>query len=418
MLLRIMHRYRVLSVWMICGLLHTVTVHAGTGIVDHEFSGRLSAVSRWFPESALHPDQRSHASGFVAVPNLFLEDEAGRILIFTPFFRFDSADAQRTRFDLREAFILLSGALGKGEWELRLGIDRLFWGVVESRHLVDIVNQIDLIEHPNEKTRIGQPLAYLTWSADWGVVELLGLPYHRARTFPGRHGRLRGSLIVDDSFREYESSSGKWHPDFAARFSHSVGLVDFGVSAFLGTAREPFFGLCTDCGDQPALYPIYDQIRQFGLDTQLTTGPWLFKLETIRRSGARNLLNMEEDFTAFVLGGEYSFYSLWNSDTDLTLFAEWDRDGRGRRATNFFENDLFLAARLALNDVQSTELFASVLNDMGRDQRIFTVELSRRLTDTWSINLEAIAISDIDEADLYYDLRRDSFVQFNLNYSF
>lgn len=415
---RLLLRYTALGVWMIHGLFCTFAAFAGTGIVVHDFSGRLSAVSRWFPESALHPEQRSHASGFVAIPNLYLEDEAGRSLNLTPFFRYDSADAQRTRFDLREAYILLFGALGSGEWELRLGIDRLFWGVVESRNLVDIVNQVDLIEHPNEKTRIGQPLAYVTWSADWGVLELLGLPYHRARTFPGRHGRLRGSLIVDDNYREYESSSGKWHPDFAARYSHSAGLLDFGISAFNGTAREPFFGLCTDCGDQPVLYPVYDQIRQFGLDTQLTTGPWLFKLEAIRRSGARNLLNMEENYTAFVLGGEYTFFTLWNSDIDLTLFAEWDRDGRGRRATNFFENDLFLAARIALNDVQGTEFFTSVLNDVGRDQRIFTVEMSRRLSDTWSVNLEAVSVSNIDEAEIYYDLRRDSFIQCNLNYNF
>ncbi len=419
--------------------MYPASSHGQAGIAEIDFTGRVTAESRWFPRSALFPGQGTHASGFVAEPNLYLEDEAGRVLNVTPFFRYDSADGRRTHFDLREAYLLLSGALGDGEWELRLGIDRVFWGVVESRHLVDIVNQIDLVEHPDEKTRMGQPMAYVTWSSDWGVVELLGMPYHRKRTFPGSKGRLRASLVIDSDRVEYEHEFGKWHPDFAARYSHTVGLLDFGASIFDGTAREPALGLCLDCGSPPGpagqaglagspgppgltstpvLYPIYDQIRQYGLDAQWTTGSLLLKLEAIRRSGARNLAGLEEAFNAFVLGGEYTFFSLWESEADLTLFAEWDRDGRGRRATNFYENDLFAALRLMLNDVQGTEMTVSVLHDLDKNQRIYGLELARRLTDTLSLDLGAVAITNIDPDDLYYDLRRDSFVQLGISYHF
>jgi len=166
------------------------------------------------------------------------------------------------------------------------------------------------------------------------------------------------------------------------------------------------------------LYSTYERIRQFGVDAQWTTGALLLKLEAIRRTGARNLLSREEDFNAFVLGGEYAFFSVLGSDADLTLFVEWDRDGRGRNATNFYENDLFAALRFMLNDVQGTEMTASVLHDLDRSQRIYGLELARRLSDTWSANLEVIAITNIDESDLYYDLRRDGFVQFSLNYHF
>ena len=427
---RITLRLLCFGVCLIGVSVYTVSSRAQAAIAEIDFTGLLSAESRWFPQSALFPDQGTHASGFVAIPNLYLEDEAGRVLSITPFFRYDSADARRTHFDLREAYILLTGALGNGEWELRLGMDRVFWGVVESRHLVDIVNQIDLVEHPDEKTRMGQPMAYVTWSSNWGVLELLGMTYHRARTFPGSSGRLRASLIVDDERVEYEGSSGKWHPDFAARYSHTLGLMDFGVSVFDGTAREPTLGLCLDCGGQPgqpgqssppgppALFPTYERIRQFGVDAQWTTGSLLLKLEAIRRTGARNLLSREEDYNAFVVGGEYSFFSLLDSDADLTVFVEWDRDGRGRRATNFYENDLFGALRFMLNDVQGTEVTASVLHDLDRGQRIYGFKMARRLADAWSVNLESVAISNIDASDLYYDLRRDGFVQFSLDYHF
>ena len=61
-------------------------------------------------------------------------------------------------------------------------------------------------------------------------------------------------------------------------------------------------------GSEFVLAPYYEQIRQFGLDMQLTTGPWLLKLEAIHRAGAQNrrldqYLNYEEeDYAAFIVG--------------------------------------------------------------------------------------------------------------------
>ena len=257
--------------------------------IDHEFSGRINLESRWFPEAGAHPGQRAHASGFVAVPKLYLEDAAGRSLTLAPFFRYDNTDSRRTHADLREAYLLLFGAIGAGEWELRVGVDQVFWGVTESQHLVDIVNQVDLVEHPAGEAKLGQPMVYLTWSSDWGVMEILGLPYHRARTFPGQAGRLRLPLVVEAEQVEYESEAKERHVDFAARYSHSFGLLDMGVSAFNGTSREPALKLLLDPNGAPTLGQYYAQIRQFGLDAQLTVGSWLFKLEAIQRTGARNL---------------------------------------------------------------------------------------------------------------------------------
>ena len=409
-------------VWILA-LVFAVEARAGTEI-DHEFSGRLNAESRWFPEAGAHAGQRSLASGFVAVPELYLEDAAGRSLTLAPFFRYDNADSRRTYADLREAYLLLFGEIGDGEWELRAGVDQVFWGVTESQHLVDIVNQVDFVEHPAGEAKLGQPMVHFTWSSDWGVMEILGLPYHRARTFPGRAGRLRLPLVVEDEHVEYESEAKERHVDFAARYSHSFGLLDMGVSAFNGTSREPALKLLLDRSGAPAaLGQYYAQIRQFGLDAQLTVGSWLFKLEAIQRIGARNLSGREEDYVASVFGGEYTFYSVFGSAADLSLLGEWNYDGRGRNATpsrspNTLENDLFCAVRLAFNDVQSSEIVASMLGDVDRATRVLAVALERRLADQWSVNLEAIYLLSIDEADIHYETRRDSFIDLSLVYNF
>ena len=65
---------------------------------------------------------------------------------------------------------------GENTWELRLGLDRVFWGVAELHNLVDVVNQLDLVEHPRDRHKLGQPMAHLTISGSWGVAETLLLP--------------------------------------------------------------------------------------------------------------------------------------------------------------------------------------------------------------------------------------------------
>ena len=178
-----------------------------------------------------------------------------------------------------------------------------------------------------------------------------------------------------------------------------------------------------DSSGMPVFVQHYDQIRQFGLDAQLTVGSWLFKLEAMQRAGARNLLGMEEDYVASVFGGEYTFYSVFDSAVDVSLLGEWNYDGRGRNATpsrspNTLENDFFFATRIAFNDVQSTEIVASILGDAGRSTRALFVELDRRLSDQLSLDIEAIHLLSIDKADIHYDTRRDSFVDLRLTYNF
>ena len=419
-------RLHVLLSAPLCLLLSVLatSAQADNGIGDLiEISGRVSTETRLYPETGAHPDQRSHASGIAAEATAYVEDDEGTSLTITPFFRYDAGDPERTHADLREAFVLMYGDVGEDEWELRLGVDRVFWGVVESRPLIDIVNQTDLVEHPDEKTKMGQLMAHVTWSGDWGALELFGMSWHRPRTFPGRHGRLRSELVVDQTLTSYEASAEEWHLDLAGRFSASFGPLDVGLSVFDGTSREPTL-LPTLVGSGLVLAPHYELIRQFGLDSQLTTGPWLLKLEAIHRTGAQNtrldqnLRYEEEDYTALVLGGEYTIYSPWELDADLSLLAEWTYDGRGRWATNAFENDLLLVARLGLNDEQSTELLVSLLSSLDNSSRVLGAEFRRRLSDNWSLHVEAAAYMGVDEDDAMYAARRDSYLGVNLDYNF
>ncbi len=443
------------AIWVVA-LVIAVEAHAEIEIAAWELSGRVSLEGRAFPKTGIDASQRSYTTGFVVEPKLYLEEAEGSSFTLVPFFRYDSVDSVRTHWDLREAYALLFGELGEGEWEVRLGVDRVFWGVAESQHLVDIINQIDFLEHPNGEITLGQPMVHVTWTGDWGALEFFGLPYHRARRSLGRGGRLRFAALLDDERVEYESGAEEWHPDFAARYSHSFGPLDIGVSVFNGTSREATL-ICMppDCAptgvsDHSNVFiPYYAQIRQFGLDAQLTLDAWLFKLEAMHRSGERNALGREqeygqayyaveegaggfddlvgtlrkEEYVAAVVGGEYTFYSVFGSTADVGLLAEWNYDERGRQALPrrqpmTLDNDFFLGARLAFNDVESTEITAAFSTDASRDTHTLGVEFDRRLFDQWSLHVEANMILSIDPLDVQYVGRRDGFFEFHLEYNF
>ncbi|MCY4612158.1 MAG: hypothetical protein OXB94_00845 [Nitrospira sp.] len=444
------------AIWLAASVL-AVEAQAEIEFAAWELSGRVSLESRYFPRTGIDPShQSSNTNGFVVEPKLYVEEAEGSSFTLVPFFRYDSADSVRTHWDLREAYVLLFGELGEGEWEVRVGADRVFWGVAESQHLVDIVNQIDFLEHPNGEVTLGQPMMHVTWTADWGTFEFFGLPYHRPRIYPGQGGRLRFAGLLDDDRVEYESGAEEWHPDFAARYSHSFGPLDIGLSMFNGTSREASL-ICMPPACQPTgvsdpsnvWIPYYAQIRQFGLDAQLTLDAWLFKFEAMHRSGDRNAFGREqeygkayqaaavgaggfddlvgtlreEEYVAAVVGGEYTFYSVFGSTADLGLLAEWNYDERGRKALPrrqpmTLDNDFFVGAHLAFNDVESTEITAAFFTDASRATRTVGVEFDRRLSDQWSLHAESSLILSMDPDDIQWVGRRDSFFEFHLEYNF
>ena len=397
------------------GIVASLLVASATGIGADtlDFSGEAGFEARWFPQSPLFEGQRSTTTGLVIEPTLYGEIAERTSLTVSFLYRYDSADAHRTHGDLREAYLMTYGDWGNASWEIRFGVGRVFWGVAELNNIVDIVNQLDLVEHPRNRPKLGQPLVHLTLAGTWGTLESFLLPYHRTRTFPGTAGRLRSRFLIEDEAL-YEDSSENRNVDFAVRYTNSVGLLDFGVSVFDGTSREPSFVVSgetdTSAFMQGSLTPYYEQIRQMGIDAQFTTEQVLYKFEAADIVGARNLFAEEESYRAFILGAEHSVYSLFGSAASLTLLGEWHYDDRGSRATSVWANDLFIAGFLSLNDVPGTEFVAGLLGDIDHDYRALNLEFKRRLTSNWSLRVESIVILSSDPMDLTYDGRRDSFL--------
>lgn len=328
--------------------------------------------------------------------------------VFTPFLRIDGHDKQRSHFDIRE----LNWTSVHQDWEITVGVGKVFWGVTESQHLVDIINQTDLVESTDGEEKLGQPMFRLGLVQDWGNIDLFILPGFRERTFPSRNARLRTAIPVDISEAEYESSRGRNNIDAAIRWFHTLGDWDIGLSHFSGTSREPDFRLSTDGSGRPVLIPVYMTIDQTSLDVQATKGDWLWKLELISRNG------QGDRYTAATGGFEYTLYGIFESSADLGLITEYLYDDRGDAASSPFEDDLFLGARLAMNDEASSELLAGTIIDLQNNSRVFSVEASRRFGDDLKLNLEGRFFSNIDNNDPLTSFRQDDFIQLELAWYF
>lgn len=384
-----------------------------------EFTGSISAEARLFGYDAVNPGQRRHTGSLFGEVEYRQEwDAVGRVTI-RPFLRLDSADRRRTHFDLREAsWFRAFRDTAVGDFDLEVGVGKVFWGVTESRHLVDIINQTDLIEYPDEEEKLGQPMIHLAIPRDWGVVELFVLPGFRTRTFPGRNGRLRSALVVDTGDPVFESGARRAHVDFATRYSNAVGPVDFGFAWFHGTTREPAFLLGADSGGRPVLIPFYQQIDQFSLDAQLTTGPWLLKLEALYRRGQNDRQGREDAYFASVSGFEYTFFGILGTGMDLGVLSEWHYDDRGARALTPFDNDLFVGLRWTANDPQDSTILAGIIQDIGSPARFFFLEASRRIGESWTLAIEGALFAGQSSSELLFAERRDDYIQITWTYNF
>jgi hypothetical protein len=374
-----------------------------------ELSGFIAGDVRVFPRSPAHTGQSNAVlnPSLVVLPEFRYEWNGGsdRITVI-PFAQLDAQDKERTHFDLRELNWLHVGE----NWDLRLGFDKVFWGVTESRHLVDIINQTDRVEDPDEEDKLGQPMIRLALHLDWGSLSFFFLPAFRERTFPGRKGRLRSAIPVDTDRPVYESSLEEWHPDLAVRWTHVLGDWDIGLAHFWGTGREP--RLLPGIGGSK-LIPHYDLIHQTSLDVQATKGSWLWKLEAITRGGQGNR------FGALVAGFEYTFVGVFGTAADLGVLGEYIYDGRGDGApATAFDDDFFAGARLVLNDPQSTEILAGPTVDRRTQATFLNVEAIRRIGDRWTIELEARAFINVPPSDVLFALRRDDYIGIRLAWYF
>ncbi len=145
------------------------------------------------------------------------------------------------------------------------------------------------------------------------------------------------------------------------------------------------------------------------MDVQYTREAWLWKLEALVREG------QGDTFGAVVAGFEYTRYQIGGSDGDLGLLVEYLHDARDASApVTVFDNDVFVGARWARNDIQDTSVLGGAIIDMNDGSTLLSVEAERRLGDSWKLEAELRWLVDVDERNTLSALRQDSHLRLSL----
>jgi len=370
---------------------------------DWEVTGFVEWETRLFQQSPLNSAQHGGVGLSLAIEPEFYREWADGDYRFLgkPFYRFDVRDSERSHFDIRDLYVQKLS----DQWEIKAGVSKVFWGVTESQHLVDVINQTDLVENFDIEDKLGQPMIDFTYLSDIGTFDLFYLPYFRARTFSGPDGRFRPNPAVDGELATYESDWEEWQPDVSLRWSQVLGEFDVGAHYFYGTSRDPLLQPATG-GSR--LQPVYNLMHQVGLDVQWTHDAWLLKFEGIHRSGRG------QQFQGVATGYEYTLYQIFGSNSDLGVLTEYHYDSRGSSALTPFNNDFFFGTRLAMNDEKDTALLAGGFWDHRNGTSALRLEFERRLGSSYTLELELEKFVKTDRRDLFRSFHRDSFFEVSL----
>ncbi|MEL7042875.1 MAG: hypothetical protein AAGL90_15230 [Pseudomonadota bacterium] len=346
-----------------------------------DINPEASLEARIFAEDPQFADQFETFQGSLIVSgeaSWRSKDRDTRIL-FEPYIRLDSEDGERTYVDIREASF--SREINR-DWDVLVGVSQVFWGVAESRNVVDVINQFDTVEDADEGEKLGQPMIRVTRRGDFGTLEAYYLPFFRERQFPGQAGRLRTAPRVEADAASYERGGEQTAGDFALRYTNRFGGFDLGGHVFYGTSRNPRLDFNPSSG---LLEPFYPELTQGGVDLQWTKEAWLLKGEIV-------VGEMQDDtFTSAVGGFEYTVFDIGGQGWDVGLIGEYLYDDRDqtRLPVTLFENDVFVGTRITLNDIQDTEFLAGAIIDDQTGSAIASAEVQRRLGDTLLLEVEA-----------------------------
>ena len=389
--------------YFILGLFLTFNTTAISSNNDWEINHEIVFEIREFHKQEAYSNQKNTYSSYYK-SELFITISDNSNFISEPYFRYDHNDKNRTLFDLK----VNKFTYFKDNYEIKFGIDEVFWGITESKNIVDIINSNDSTAG-DLKEKLGQPLlAYTFFSDNIGYMDFYYLPQLIKSSQISQEGRLRFSNPTENYGHIYSGGSGEKVPSWAFKWEKNIGISDFSIQGFRGNSRENSITPILE-GTTIKYFPAYERISQLGTYAQLVSGPIIYKLEAIKRNGQKNSKNIRKNFFSYTFGIEYLYNRLFEKKWDISTFIEYSNDDRNNDSLDILQNDLFIAARLVFNDIEGTELTTSATFDLDGGGNTALTEFSSRLSENMRVTGLYQAYWSTNNKDILYSFRRDNY---------
>lgn len=92
----------------------------------------------------------------------------------------------------------------------------------------------------------------------------------------------------------------------------------------------------------------------------------------------------------------------------ITKLLEYHYDERSDEASSGLQSDVYAGLQFTANDLPSTTVLAGILYDTDTQAVFGDIETSRRLSESWSVELELRVTNNTDEEDNFYYFRADN----------
>ena len=322
-----------------------------------ELNGTLSSRLDFYPENA---DGTASEGRSVEVKiDAFHDFDESRI-VGEFIVRKDEKDSGRRITEARQAYFRTPFA----GFDVFLGNRQEFWGKTESKNVVDLINQSDAAANEGKSGKLGALSISAERYVDIGDLQLWYISGFREKTFNDSDAHPSSGLTVNSA--QYARKDGKDADDFAVRLSSFAGDWDLAGSVFYGTARDP---ILTVAVGGKALNPYYALQKSIGLEAQYTGDATLLKWESLH--GTQSSLIGTHNFSAAVVGIEYTYYRSFETKLDIGLIGEVQHDDRPQAAANQFG---VAGVRLVFNDIADSNILFLLSADSKTDQSIVSLE--------------------------------------------
>ncbi|DAB30797.1 MAG TPA: hypothetical protein CFH84_02085 [Sulfurimonas sp. UBA12504] len=161
------------------------------------------------------------------------------------------------------------------------------------------------------------------------------------------------------------------------------------------------------------------QVNKYLLLSNAVYKETIFKLESSYTDVLRDT-NMG-DYAQLSFGAEKIFYDF--DGADIGLYSEYYRyiylqnSLKNVAISELYDNDAFVAVKLSLNDVHSSEIKGGILYDLHNHEEVYKVEVKSRVVDGFILNAEFLRI--LPKANtLFSAVGESTRCTFSLTYNF
>ena len=290
-----------------------------------------------------------------------------------------------------------------GDVTLGIGFAEESWGVQEFLSVVDVINERNLSFSPFLDDKRSQPLVALDipiWNGTFRLAYLAGKP---DRQFPDADDRFSPGIALGPPEVEDGEDS------FALSYVTTIGAVDLSLYHFQGPDRTP---IITAGGTGP--FPFHPHVSRSGFDAVTTWGDAILRMEAMHIGNASDTDGNREDAQQLALGVEYTLPVIFGEGTEISLLAEYATDSRGTKSPENAQNDIAVGVRGVWNDIAGTEASLVAIHDLDFGSTVVSATFERRIGETLSLEVEALAITGAEGADPLAAFANDSHLRLSL----